>query len=400
MDAWRWGGFHKFDVADKENASQAAQAVQQMGIKDISANDLRKFLSGKTAFVTPYINMHEEGIEGTSSVKDFETFLQLTHLYFTQPRKDEAAFKSMVKKDKGSVQFLKQNPQMFYQDTLSKIVYSSNPWMDQIPEEEDFDKLNMDKSFAIYNQIFGNADGMHFTFVGNLDSAPTNSLLEKYLGSLPATPAEHTFKDNKIRPVKGLVQANIKKGKEAQSFITLMFTGETEYNREESMALRALLDVLNIQVTEKLREEMSGIYGGGFGGSIQKRPYVHYTITASVPCGPENVDKLSAALIGLIKNAQKGIDQKDLDKVTETWKKQYRTQIQSNDYWLGGLSNAWIDRNDPNGILDYEKRVDAVTVDQVKKAAIKFLDLNNYVKAVLYPENTKTNDAVKPAKAF
>jgi hypothetical protein len=79
---------------------------------------------------------------------------------------------------------------------------------------------------------------------------------------------------------------------------------------------------------------------------------------------------------------------------------QYRTQIQSNDYWLGGLSNAWIDRNDPNGILDYEKRVDAVTVDQVKKAAIKFLDLNNYVKAVLYPENTKTNDAVKPAKAF
>jgi zinc protease len=61
---------------------------------------------------------------------------------------------------------------------------------------------------------------------------------------------------------------------------------------------------------------MSGMYSGGLSGSIQKRPYVHYTVTANIPCGPENVDKLTDALFGLIKNAQEnGVDQKDLDKV-------------------------------------------------------------------------------------
>ena len=62
--------------------------------------------------------------------------------------------------------------------------------------------------------------------------------------------------------------------------INFMFEGETEYNREEKMDLAALLEVLNIKIIEKLREEMSGIYGGGMGGTVYKRPYVHYTISA------------------------------------------------------------------------------------------------------------------------
>ncbi|HET9747343.1 MAG TPA: pitrilysin family protein, partial [Chitinophagaceae bacterium] len=88
MDAWRWGGYNKFDRADKENAQYSALLVGQMGIKDMSSTDLKKFLAGKTISVTPYVNNNEEGIEGKSSVKDFETFLQLMYLYYTEPRKD------------------------------------------------------------------------------------------------------------------------------------------------------------------------------------------------------------------------------------------------------------------------------------------------------------------------
>src|SRR6186713_308405 len=104
MDSWRFGGFHNFDLADKENAQYAAVLVGQMGVKDMSPTDLRKFMAGKTVSVTPYINSHEEGIEGRSSVKDFETFLQLMYLYYTQPRKDEGLFKSFITKEKASTQ--------------------------------------------------------------------------------------------------------------------------------------------------------------------------------------------------------------------------------------------------------------------------------------------------------
>ncbi len=396
MDAWRWGGYQRFPLSDKDNAKHAAEIVNEMGVKDMSPTDLEKFLSGKTVEVMPYINDYEEGIQGSSSVKDLETFLQLVNLYFTQPRIDETLFKSFITKNKGMLQFIKGNPQVFFQDTLMKIVYNSNPWVSGVPTEEEFNNLKADKALAIYKQIFGNADGMHFTLVGNIDLAKTKPLLEKYLGSLPATPAEHLYKDNNIRPVKGVVEANIKKGKEAKSLITLLWSGETEYSLEENMALKALVDVLNITVIEKLREELGGMYSGGLSGSIQKRPYVHYTVSANIPTGPESVDKLTNALLAIIKNAQeKGVEQKDLNKVKETWKKHYRTQLQENNYWLDNLSQAFIDQNNPERILDYEQRVDALTLADVQKAARKFLDMNNYVKAVLYPENAEVPAGVK-----
>jgi zinc protease len=399
MDAWRWGGWQRFPLADKDNAKHAAEMINVMGVKDMSPTDLEKFLSGKTVSVMPYLNDHEEGIQGNSSVKDFETFLQLVNLFFTQPRKDEGLFNSTVNKQKSMMKFMKASPQYFFIDTLSKVIYNNNPWADSpLPDPAEFDNLKIDKVMSIYNDVYGNADGMHFTFVGNIDPATANPLFEKYLGSLPGKAAEHKFKDNGARPVKGVVQVNIKKGKDPKSQVTVFWSGETEYNREESLAFRALIEALNIKVIEKLREEMSGMYSGGLNGSIQKRPYVHYTISANIPCGPENVNKLTAALFDIIKNAQdNGVDQKDLDKVKENWKKQYQVNMKSNDAWLTNLSTAFIDQNNPENILNYEEKVDALTVKDLQQAAQKFLNMTNYIKVVLYPENATIEE---PKKAF
>ena len=395
MDAWRWGGWQRFPLEDKDNAESAAQFVQLMGVKDMTPTDLKKFLSGKTVNVTPYFNASEEGIEGSSSVKDFETFLQLVNLYITQPRKDENLLKAYLGNVKAFLKFAKEDPQTYFQDTMQKIIYNNSPWLSTLPTEAQIDKVNADKVIEIYKNVFGNANGLHFTFVGNIDIEKAKPLFEKYLASLPGKPEEHKYKDNNIRLVNGVVEANIKKGKDPKSLITIIWEGETQYSREESLALRALIEALNIKVIEKLREDMSGIYTGGIHGSIQKRPYVHYNISASLPCGPENVTKLTTALFDLIKNAQEnGVDQKDLDKVKENWKKQYKVDLQSNEAWLSNLSNAFIDQNNPENILDYEQKVDALTVKDLQNAAKKFFNMSHYVKTVLYPENANVEEGV------
>jgi len=399
MDAWRWGGFQNGPLADKQNAKYAAMLVQQMGAGNFSPTDLRKFLAGKSVNVSPYINDHEEGIEGSSSVKDFETFLQLVNLYLTAPRKDASLFNSYVSKQKASLKFIMQDPEAYFADTVGRVAYNNNPWNDVVPRAEDFDKINLDRSFEIYKERLGNVYGMHFTFVGKLDPQTVTPLLEKYLGSLPSSPRENAFKDNGIRMIQGPRTIAVQKGKESQSFINLMFEGEADDSRESRLKLAALLEAINIRITEKLREEMSGIYGGGLYGSIEKRPYVHYKIVANIPCGPENVQKLTDSLIAIIKSVQeKGVEQKDLDKVKETWKKQYEVGLQNNGYWLSQLSNAWINRTNPENILDYEQKVNALTTDDLKEAAQRFLPLDKMVKALLFPENVKLPE--EPKKAF
>ena len=387
MDAWRWGGSHNYGLADKENAQNAAQIVSAMGIKDMSPIDLRKFLAGKTVSVTPYLNPYDEGIQGSSSVKDFETFLQLVNLYLTQPGKDQNLFQSFINTEKGFVANMKANPSIYFSDTLTKIEFNNNPWANGLPQASDYDKINLDKSLSIYKTIFGNAYGMHFTFVGNIDVNKIKPLLETYLGSLPSSQKENKFTDEGLRPVKGIVETTIYKGAAKQSQVRIIFTGEAPYSHDENLKLKALLDALNIKFIEKLREEMGGIYGGGMGGSIINRAYNHYSITVSFPCGPKNVDKLTKAALDLIKNAQtNGIEQSYLDKVKETLRKQYQDQLKQNDYWLDGLSLSWIEHDDPMWILDYSKKVDALSVQDLQQTAKKYFNMQNYIKAVLNPE--------------
>ncbi|HYE55248.1 MAG TPA: pitrilysin family protein, partial [Chitinophagaceae bacterium] len=96
MGATRPGGKNHYGVADKYNAEYATAVVGAMGVGGFSPTDLRKALAGKTVTVNPVFTGTSEGVRGNSTVKDLESMLQLTHLYFTQPRKDTALFKSFV----------------------------------------------------------------------------------------------------------------------------------------------------------------------------------------------------------------------------------------------------------------------------------------------------------------
>ncbi|WP_336514037.1 M16 family metallopeptidase [Pollutibacter soli] len=388
MDAMRPGGFSNFPLENKMNAEAGASMVMEMGVKDLTPVDLEKFLAGKAVSVLPYINMYDEGIEGNSSIKDLETFFQLIYLYFTAPRKDEGLFKAEIAKQKSYVQNMMADPGTYFQDTLTRLRYNNNPWMPVIDKPSDYDVMSADKVLAVYNKIFGNADGMHFTFVGNIDSVKFRSLLEKYIASLPASPTTHKYTDVGLRPAMGVIDAKIKKGEDQKSQVVIRFSGNAEYSQTEAIKLRALSEVITLRVIDQLRESMGGIYGGGANSSLSNVPYGSYTIATSFPCGPENAEKLTKAVFGIYEDLRKnGCEQKELDKVKETWKNQYHEQVKQNEFWLMTLSNDKVRGLDPEWTLQYESVVNALTIDDVKTAANKYLDMKNYLIGTLYPES-------------
>ena len=208
-----------------------------------------------------------------------------------------------------------------------------------------------------------------------------------YLASLPSTGQPSTFKDVGLRPVKGIVMKEVRKGTEPKSFISMQFTGEAPYSDQEQLKLQAVMEVLNIKIIESLREDMGGIYGGGIFGSLNKNPYPNYSVGVSLPCGPENVDKLvKAALDEIQKVKANGPLEVDLNKVKENWKKQYQENMKDNSYWMRQLQQTVELGSNPSDILSYEKRVDALTVKDLKETANKYLDMKNFIQVVLYPE--------------
>jgi len=226
MTGIKKGGDGKYGVEDKSNVSFATGIVDAMGCGDFTPADLEKVTAGKEISVRMSIGNIEDDISGTSTVKDFESMLQLAYLEMTKPRKDEGLFKAFKDKQMMMLQFMGSNPQFAFRDTIQKVLYNNNPLAPVVlPKAEDFDKCNLDRSLEIYRNEFSYADGYHFFFVGNVNPESAIHLIETYLGSLPSSGKPAFFKDNGVRRIKGVKEISVKKGTEKKSMILEVFLG-------------------------------------------------------------------------------------------------------------------------------------------------------------------------------
>ena len=388
MSAARFGGKNEYGLKDKFNAEYATQIAATMGFGGFSPTDLRKSLAGKTAGVNDLFSGTKDGFNGSSSVKDVETMLQLLYLHATAPRKDTSLFNSFIQKNKSQLAMLSANPQASFVDTFYKVMFANNPLAPvAVPHAEYFDKVILDRSMEIYKAHFGDMSGMQFAFVGNIDEQKMIPLIEKYIASLPSSGKKFTYTDNKVRSIKGKLDLNAYKGKEEKSLILAVFSGEVPYNEDDALKAEALTQVLNIRIIEELREKVQGIYGGGIYGGLEKVPYSSYSFIAQLPCGPEKVDTLTQALQNEINKIRKnGIEEKYLSKVKKQWLESHRESIKSNNAWASNIISSKVEGESLDRFINYEKYVAKLTIADIKKAANTYLSGSNLIIATLMPE--------------
>ena len=388
MTSFRKGGQSVYSAVDKANFTFATSVVQQMGIGNFSPTDLSKLLAGKTASASPSIGRLNAGISGKSSVKDFETLLQLTYLYATSPRKDEDLYNAWKEKQKSATQFALSDPQTAFIDTFMQVRYNNNPLAPiSIPSPSDFDKTNLNRMLAIYKEQLGNAQDFTFIFVGNLDIEKMKPLLSTYIGGLPSTKKPAAFADNGLRPTNGDVKFTFRKGTEPKSLIVNVYSGDVPYSEDLDLKTSALTEILNIKITEDIREKMSAIYGGGIYGGLTRYPYSNYSLVLQLPTGPEHVDTvLKAAQQEIDSIKQFGPSQTNLDKVKKTWLEQYKVNVKENSYWTSKLQSIYFNGDNPQRIYNYVKLVEAITTVDIKATANQLFNGKNVLEAVLLPE--------------
>lgn len=388
MTGIKKGGSGKYSAEDKSNVNFATQIIDGMGVAQFTPTDLEKVTAGKEISVHAGISDIQDEISCSSTVKDFESMMQLAYLRMTQPRKDEGLFKAYKEKQMAMVQFMSARPEAAFMDTTVKTLYENNPLARiVIPTAADFDKINLDRVMEIYRNEFSSADGYHFFIVGNVTPESIIPLITTYLGSLPETHQPIAYRDNGVRRAKGIKMLKFNKGKEKKSMIMSVYWGEVPYSEDLAMKTQALAEILNIKVIEDLREKMGAIYGGGFNGMVVKEPYEYYSLQLNLPCGPENVDKLIAAANEEINNIKtKGPDPKDLEKVKSQWHEKYLTDQKENKYWLGKMESVLYWGRDKDRVINYQNYVDKLTPSDIQQTAQKLFDGKNQFTSILYPE--------------
>jgi zinc protease len=383
------GGTSLVPDSDYIAAVTASSIVDQGGLADFDLITLGKKLTGKLANATPYIGEYDEGLSGSSSTKDVETMFQLVYLYFTAPRKDSSAFISYQSKMKAMLTNRSADPEADFEDTLQVTMAKYHPR--RLPWTiETLKKMDLDKSMDIYRQRFADPGDFTFVLVGSFNTDSLKPLVEKYLGSLPSVHRDGHWRDNGIRRPSGVVEKTMKRGIDPKSQERLIFTGPFEWSIMHRFELNALVNVLQIKLREALRDEKGGTYGVGVDADPSLEPIPQYSLSISFGCDPKRVDELTKAVfqqIDSIKNFP--IDPIYIEKVKETERRERETGLKQNGFWLTSLRFYYEYNEDPGQILTLEDRLQKLTPELIQKAANKYFNMQNYVKAVLYPEGTK-----------
>ncbi len=380
------GGSSLYSDADYQSAAYATTIVRSGGIADFNSVQLPKLLTGKKVSVGPFIGERSEGISGSVAPKDLETALQLTYLYFTNPRKDAEIYKGIIAQIKGGLANRENDPNSVFSDSVSAILGNYNVRRTG-PSLKKVDQINLDRAFDIYKDRFADASDFTFTFVGSFDPETIKPLLEQYLGSLPSTNRKENAKDLGIKIPAGKIDKKVYKGQEPKANTRLVFSGDYTYNEKNNNQLDALAEVLSIKLIERLREDEGGVYGVGARATYSKLPQGRYSITITFGSAPENVEKLiSSTLDEINKIKQNGAQPVDLEKFVAEETRTTETQLKDNTFWLNYLNNQLQNDEDPKQVLTYLDSLKELTPAALKTAANTYLSGDNYIRLVLLPE--------------
>ncbi|WP_256011016.1 M16 family metallopeptidase [Desertivirga xinjiangensis] len=389
FNAYSAGGTSLYSDADYQSASNASSIISRSGVGEFNAIQLPKLLTGKRVSVGPYIGERSEGMSGFAAPADIETALQLTYLYFTQPRKDQDIYQAHISQARGALANREDDPNSVFSDTISAVLGRYNVRRTG-PSISKIEQINLDRAYAIYKERFADASDFTFTFVGSFKTDEIKPLLEQYLGSLPSLSRKEQAKDLGIYPPSGKISKSVYKGKEDKASVRLLMNGDYVYNETNNNQLEALGEVLQIKLIERLREEESGVYSPRAMMSYSKEPRNRYTFVVSFGCAPENIDKLIAATMDEINKVKKnGPQPVDIEKFVAEQKRITETQLKDNSFWLDYLSGQYQSNEDPKAVLGYVDSLKALNKENIKQSANKYLSGNNFIKFILLPEQKK-----------
>lgn len=382
MTAFRKGGKTAYTKDQAADVLALDLAVELSKLGNFDINTLKKYLAGKTVSLGYSVNNYTDVLEGSSSVKDLPSMMELIYAYFTALNPDEKTYNAQV--DQLKPVFAAQNdlPNMVFNRTRAKTVYGDNPLMGML----DFSVLenaNYSNMLAMAKKSLENAADYTFIFVGNVDEASLRPMLEQYVATLPSKGKASEFKPvSDINPVSGKVENKFDFA--MQSPVTNVFDvysgNNLTWNIKNDIMIDFLGDVLSIIYTETLREEEGGTYGASVGATYNYNNNI-WQLIYLYQTAEDKLDRLeSRAHKELEDLLKKGSKAEHFNKVKEAAIKQYEINSKTNSYWTGCITSAERGYNTYSG---YIEALQSLTLDDFNKFLSTLYDGKNLIEVIM-----------------
>ena len=390
MQAFSKGGYSQVKTADLPSAQMATSVIGFSGIGRFNYTQLEKALTGKTVSVSPDINENTERISGSSSIKDLETMLQLTYLYFTAPRRDEEAFATLMGIMHNQLANRDKNPKTTFSDSV-QMMSTNHSERTILFDTTTLKRVNLDKALEVYKARFANPADFTFTFVGNIDpkDAKVQELICLWLGGLKTKKNCHEDVINHHVTVALGQQKNYfsRQMETTTASNRIQYTSyDMPYTIANELNMEIIGRILSTRYLESIREREGGSYGVGTYGYMTILPTPRAGLIMQFDTDPLKQARLMEIIHEEVQTIiDNGPLASDLQKEKESMLKDFQEDLEKNNYWRSELYMYYM--YGVNNIRDYKAAVEGITAETVQATLKELVKAGNVFEVVMFPEN-------------
>jgi zinc protease len=388
LSGYGLGGTSLYETDMLPSAIMLPAIIGQFGIGDFDYINFQKMMAGKDASVNINLGELTETVTGSSSVKDFETMMQLLYLRFENPRFDRDAYNAIMTRYTAYLANMAKDPSKIMQDSVSLYLTNFSP-RTMIMDTDFLKSVDFLKIRKIYTERFNNASAFTFFIVGNISEDTARMMAEKYIGSIKGNPGKDNFIDRKVMPPKGQFVKEVEIPLTVpKATVFISHNKLFKYNSFNNVTLKVIQGILDIVFTEKVREEAGGTYDVSINIGSQKYPVQLATDLIMFDCDPAKANDLKAIIYRELANlVNNGPGKENLGKAVSNLLKNREESKLHNSYWSSALYAYYFTGIDVNDPRNYEEILKNLTTDDVRKVAAEFFSGADVADIVFKPEN-------------
>ncbi len=389
MQAFSKGGLSQVKTEDLPSAEVATSLIEMSGIGRFSATQLEKALTGKTVSVSAEISENVERMHGSSSIKDLETMLQLTYLYFTSPRRDEKAYETFMGIMRNQLANRDKNPKIAFSDSVQMMSTNHSP-RTILFNNEMLDRVSLDKALAVYKARFANPADFTFVFVGNINpkDPKVQELICLWLGGMKTKKCNHEeVIDHHITVTMGQQKNYFSRAMETTTASNrIQYTSyDIPFTMANDLNMEMIGRILSTRYLESIREREGGSYGVGTYGYVMGLPSPRAGLLMQFDTDPKKQERLMEIIHEEVQTIiANGPLANDLQKEKESMLKDFQEDLEQNTYWRQSLYMYYMYGH--NNIRDYKAAVEAITAETVQETLRKLVSAGNMFEVVMFPE--------------
>ncbi|QIK79476.1 insulinase family protein [Sphingomonas piscis] len=378
--------------ADKPGLPMLINSVFALaGLEKHSIEDLRKITAGHN--VQPGLAVAEDAlaVQGGTSTEDLPLQLQLTAAYVTAPGyRPEAAnrWAGVLPVLEGQRRATAQNVSSF---EVPRIIADGDPRFG-VPSNEVLTQRTLDEAKAALQPLLQSAP-IEIGIVGDFVDAQVIEAVAKTFGALPARDAAAPAytEQRKARVRRDTTPVTLThRGTEDQAMVTDVWPATDDDDYQRFVGLDVLTDVLNIMLTETLREELGDTYSPSVGVNASDTFDDFGYIAVGATVAPDKIGAVEDAIrqaVAKLRDAP--VDADLLTRARNPTLQRIDRSRRDNGFWLDRVAVAQTEPEDIERIRKQRATYLSVTPAQLQQLARQYMPADREVSIRIVSDKAK-----------